>query len=300
MQREPGEFKIWHKQRHYAFVSQIGSGCYGRVYKAVDLNSDQEQFFAIKRIDVAWASRETLRREIQVHAGLNHPNVVALVDSFRSVTHVYIVTEFAGGGTLRDRVVAASPRGAGLGELETRRLFQQILRAVAYLQRESVAHRDLKLENIVLDHDGNVKLVDFGFANALPTGLMYTRCGTLDYMPPEIVEIAHARADIPYGGFAADMWSCGVILFVMLTGRLPFHDVSNAKVKQNILDMKYTTLMDVNTSHEARDLLAKLLVKDPVARLSVEQALAHQWCAGAARAPPSASPTAPPADAVPP
>jgi len=158
-----------------------------------------------------------LKREIAIMKILKHKNVIQLKEVLQSQNNIYIVLELITGGELFDKIVKAKK----FPENVARRYFQQLISAMDYCHNNGIAHRDLKPENILLDAEGNVKISDFGlsnFSNLDPTYLMQTTCGTPNYVAPEVLS---AKG---YVGFRADVWSAGVILYVMLCGCLPFED----------------------------------------------------------------------------
>ena len=296
--RCPGtpQFIIEHKQRRYAFLREIGSDGASRVYEAVDLNGPPEERFAIKRMDLATCGRSTsaLRADWNVLAALSHPNVATHSDFFRSATHAYIVAEHAEGGTLRAHVAqtvrgnrALAAQGA-LTEDMARRVAQQILSALAHCHDSHIVHGNLTLDTVLLDRNGNVKLTDFGTARATPNEWRFTYCGTLDYSAPEAIltdeSIAvrlrgaaepSSDAAAPVG---ADMWSCGVILYAMLVGRLPFQAENRSLVRTSILNGPLDIPPYITT--RAGELLRQLLEPDPATRMSSTAALHHGWMNG--------------------
>nr|BAD95977.1 Ser/Thr protein kinase [Lotus japonicus] len=159
---------------------------------------------------------EQIKREISIMKIVRHPNIVRLHEVLSSQTKIYIILEFVMGGELYDRIVQ---RGK-LSEDESRRYFQQLIDAVAHCHKKGVYHRDLKPENLLLDAFGNLKVSDFGLSALTKQGvdLLHTTCGTPSYVAPEVL------SNQGYDGAAADVWSCGVILYVLKAGYLPFEE----------------------------------------------------------------------------
>ena len=159
---------------------------------------------------------------------------------------------------------------ASITERVSRIIFKQIIIALDFLHNEGIAHRDLKLENIIVSSSYDVKLIDFGFSSERANDcLLTTYCGSYYYSAPEVLD------NQPYIGSAADMWSAGVILYTLVMGSLPFYDTSLPKLINKIMLGKYT--LSTNVSMECADLLSKFICIDPKKRYTAAQALAHQW-----------------------
>eukprot|EP01061_Rhynchopus_euleeides_P011322 TRINITY_DN20895_c0_g3_i3.p1 TRINITY_DN20895_c0_g3~~TRINITY_DN20895_c0_g3_i3.p1 ORF type:complete len:236 (+),score=86.05 TRINITY_DN20895_c0_g3_i3:281-988(+) len=209
----------------YQLDKTLGSGAFSKVKLGIDTETAKN--YAIKIIDKEQLQREhmeeQLKREIAVMKLLDHENVVKLYEVLQTQRHIYLVLEVVTGGELFDRIVAAKR----FDEKTARGFFQQLILGLYYCHTQQVAHRDLKPENLLLDGRDNLKITDFGLSNlqrgALndPKGggaMLQTVCGTPNYVAPEVLKEAG------YNGITADIWSCGVILFVMLAGYLPFDD----------------------------------------------------------------------------
>ncbi|RLN34133.1 CBL-interacting protein kinase 16-like [Panicum miliaceum] len=263
----------------YELGRMLGQGTFAKVYYARDLSaaaaagSGGSSSVAIKVIDKARLRRtegmvEQLRREISIMRMVRHPNVVGIREVLASRSRVFVVMEYARGGELFAKVA----RGR-LTEDRARRYFQQLVAAVGFCHRRGVAHRDLKPENLLLDEEGRLKVTDFGLA-ALPEqlrhdGLLHTQCGTPAYVAPEVLR---KRG---YDGARADLWSCGVVLYVLLCGFLPFQHDNYAKMYQKIFKADYQVPPWV--SGEARRLIARLLVVDPAKRASIAEIMLTPW-----------------------
>lgn len=209
-----------------------------------------------------------IEREIIIMKLLNHPNVLRLYDVWETNTNLYMVLEYAEKGELFNLLVERGP----LPENEAIRFFRQIIIGISYCHALGIVHRDLKPENLLLDHKFNIKIADFGMA-ALETEdkLLETSCGSPHYAAPEIV------SGIPYHGFASDVWSCGVILFALLTGRLPF-DEEDGNIRNLLLKVQsghFEMPEDDEISREAQDLIKKILVVDPEKRIKARDILKH-------------------------
>uniref|UniRef100_A0A0A8Y4C5 non-specific serine/threonine protein kinase n=1 Tax=Arundo donax TaxID=35708 RepID=A0A0A8Y4C5_ARUDO len=256
----------------YELGCVLGQGTFAKVYYARDLSAGGGSV-AIKVIDKARLRRtvgmvEQLRREISIMRMVRHPNVVGIREVLASRSRVFVVMEYARGGELFAKVA----RGR-LTEDHARRYFQQLVAAVAFCHTRGVAHRDLKPENLLLDEECRLKVTDFGLA-ALPEqlrhdGLLHTQCGTPAYVAPEVLR---KRG---YDGARADVWSCGVVLYVLLCGFLPFQHDNYAKMYQKIFKAEYQVPPWV--SSEARRLIARLLVVDPAKRISIPEIMRTPW-----------------------
>uniref|UniRef100_A0A8C8RIU1 non-specific serine/threonine protein kinase n=1 Tax=Pelusios castaneus TaxID=367368 RepID=A0A8C8RIU1_9SAUR len=280
------------KENGYLLSSRkIGSGAFSKVYLgyatqeklrqnyklASDLRSKRHSMVAIKIISTAKApleySRKFLPREIHsLNATYKHINVVQLYEMYRNSKRTYLVLELASRGDLLEHINATSDRREcpGLEEEEARRLFRQIVSAVAHCHNVGIVHRDLKCENILLDERGFIKLTDFGFANrySLKSSLMNTFCGSVAYTAPEILMCKK------YNGELADLWSLGVILYAMVTGKLPFKERQPHKMLHVI---KQGLSFRQPISPECQDLIQGLLQLKPGARLGLQQVATHRW-----------------------
>jgi len=201
---------------------------------------------------------------------LKHRNVIGLKEVLQSQNHIYIVLELVTGGELFDKIVKAKR----FSESVARRYFQQLISAMDYCHQSRIAHRDLKPENLLLDAEDNVKISDFGLS-ALTTSrdgnvqLLMTTCGTPNYVAPEVL------SEKGYNGFIADIWSCGVILFVMLAGYLPFEDESIkglfAKIEKGLFKMPDYF------SDGTKNLISKMLTVDPNKRIKMDEIMEDAW-----------------------
>ncbi|PKA65488.1 CBL-interacting serine/threonine-protein kinase 5 [Apostasia shenzhenica] len=256
----------------YEMGRLLGQGTFGKVYHGRDLRSGES--VAVKVIGKDQIQRDSaamagqIQREISVMRLVRHPNVVELREVLATRTRIFFVMEFVRGGELFDLVA----RGR-LPEDLARRYFRQLVSAVDFCHSRGVSHRDLKPENLLLDHRGNLKISDFGLS-ALPDqlrhdGLLHTQCGTPAYVAPEVLR---RRG---YDGARADVWSCGVILYVLLAGFLPFQDENLMRMYSKISRADYQ--IPPWFSPEARSLLSRLLVADPAKRASIAEILRLPW-----------------------
>ncbi|ORY30591.1 hypothetical protein BCR39DRAFT_558583 [Naematelia encephala] len=246
----------------YTLGRIIGEGTYGSVHLAT------HRLFgtrcAIKKIPKSVTPH--LTREIHHHRRLHHPHIVQLHEIVATETHVWLVSELCSGGELFDYLVE---RGRLL-EGEARRLFGELTVAVGWMHRQGVVHRDLKLENVLLDGELHVKLADLGFARENQKGkLLETFCGTTGYASPEML------AGRKYLGEETDVWSLGIILYMLLCGGLPFDDDDERVMKDLIMKGEYEEPEWL--SEEARSLIRAILRQDPGQRLTIEGILTHPW-----------------------
>ncbi|XP_073029909.1 CBL-interacting serine/threonine-protein kinase 1-like [Primulina eburnea] len=255
----------------YEFGRTLGEGNFGKVKFARHTDSDRP--FAIKILEkntiLDLKLTQQIKREIGTLKLLKHPNVVRLYEVLASKTKVYMVLEYVNGGELFDRIASKGK----LREAQGRKLFQQLIDGVSYCHNKGVFHRDLKLENVLIDANGNIKITDFGLS-ALPQhfrndGLLHTTCGSPNYVAPEIL------SNRGYDGAASDTWSCGVILYVILTGYLPFDDRNLAVLYQKI--MKGEAHIPTWLSLGVRNLIKRILDPNPRTRITRDEIKENDW-----------------------
>jgi serine/threonine-protein kinase HSL1, negative regulator of Swe1 kinase len=209
-----------------------------------------------------------IEREIVIMKLIDHPNIMRLYDVWETSTELYLILEYVEGGELFDYLCK---RGR-LSTPEALGYFQQIIAAIDYCHRFNIAHRDLKPENLLLDQDKNIKVADFGMAAWQmnnTNGLLRTACGSPHYAAPEVIE---GRA---YNGSSSDIWSCGVILFALLAGRLPFDDEDLHTLLEKVKIGLYE--MPQSIDKRAQELITRMLEKDVRKRITIEQILVHPF-----------------------
>uniref|UniRef100_A0ABI7VT69 non-specific serine/threonine protein kinase n=1 Tax=Felis catus TaxID=9685 RepID=A0ABI7VT69_FELCA len=267
---------------------KIGSGAFSKVYLAcatcermqhAKLASDPRgKHHAMVRWIISTAeapvefSQKFLPREISsLNATYKHLNVVQLYETYQNSQRSYLVLELAARGDLLEHINWVSERrcSPGLDEEEARRLFWQLVSAVAHCRSSGIVHRDLKCENTLLDDRGLLKLTYFGFAShwGLKSSLPSTFCGSVAYTAPEILMSK-------YNGEQADLWSLGIILYAMVTGKLPFKEHQTHRMLHL---MHHGPIFRLGMSPECRDLIRGLLQLRPCARLGLQQLAAHCW-----------------------
>ncbi|XP_027159254.1 CBL-interacting serine/threonine-protein kinase 9 isoform X2 [Coffea eugenioides] len=200
---------------------------------------------------------------------IKHPNVVSLIEVMASKTKIYIVLEYVDGGELFDKIA----KYGRLKEDEARRYFQQLINAVDYCHSRGVYHRDLKPENLLLDSCGSLKVSDFGLSafskQVRADGLLHTACGTPNYVAPEVL------TDKGYDGTSSDVWSCGVILFVLMAGYLPFDEQNLVALYRRIqkADFCFPTWF----SSSSKKLIKRILDPNPLTRITIPEILENDW-----------------------
>ncbi|KAI9267916.1 kinase-like domain-containing protein [Phascolomyces articulosus] len=264
-------FKKIHTIGSYKLLETLGIGEFGKVKLAHHVDTHQK--VAIKMIDKSYTEKANIRdkveREIALLKRLSHPSIIKLFDVIETEKHIGMVMEYASGGELFEYILNRDY----LEENVAREFFGQLISSVHYMHQKGVVHRDLKLENVLLlDDQRHIVITDFGFANNC-TGqedLLRTCCGSPCYAAPELL------VGTEYVGPAVDIWSCGVVLYAMVCGFLPFDDHHNMSLLYK--DMLEAPLMfPPRLSPEARDLLRQMLEPNPENRCKMETVLNHPW-----------------------
>lgn len=256
-----------HNLKHrYEFLETLGKGTYGKVKKAKERSG---RLVAIKSIRKEKIKDEQdlvhIRREIEIMSTLCHPHIITIYEVFENKDKIVIVMEYASQGDLYDYICDKR----NISEREARHFFRQIVSAVHYCHQNGIVHRDLKLENILLDGNGNVKIADFGLSN-LYHGDEYlqTFCGSPLYASPEIV---NGR---PYRGPEVDTWSLGVLLYTMVHGTMPFDGQNHKTLVQQISTGNYRK---PNNPSDACGLIRWMLMVNPECRATIEDIAGHWW-----------------------
>lgn len=281
------------KQKHpifnneYEILSSLGEGNTSKVYLARSLKDPTKQV-ALKLLREEFLQRDSdsiksVEQEIQILQGLKHGNIVNILGygsdghvkkpSGREITNlVYILLEYVTGGLLFDLCQTVG----GMGEDDGRYFLQQMIEVIGYMQSKGVVHRDLKLENILVDNDINLKVADFGFATYKKINKLNSYRGTMTYMAPEIKE------GKTYDGKQIDMFSTGVILFIIVQGIFPFKEAKKDEYFYNLilngkLDQYWAKVGGQNLSPEFKDLILKMFSYDGSKRPTVEELKNHPW-----------------------
>ncbi|KAL9376869.1 hypothetical protein Peur_030989 [Populus x canadensis] len=250
----------------YQLGRTIGEGTFAKVKLAVD--STDGRPLAIKIMDKKKVMQSHLKdqREIRAMKLLHHPGIVRIHEVIGTKTKIYMVMEYVSGGQLADKLSYAKK----LRESEARRIFHQLIDAVDYCHNRGVYHRDLKPENLLLDGKGNLKVSDFGLSALQKTAsLLTTTCGSPFYIAPELI------ANKGYEGAAADVWSCGVILFELLSGYLPFDERNLIMLYKKISAADYTCPQWFTESQ--KKLISRILDPNPRKRITLPEILEDEW-----------------------
>lgn len=236
------DYRAFLASRGYIVKETLGCGSYSKVKLAMDLTG-KANLVAIKIVDTGRAPRDYqskfMPRELAIWPTLRHRHLCALHESFSDRQRVYMVGEYASRGDMLHHIQQCGV----LEERQARQWLRQTMDAVHYMHQSGLAHRDLKLENLLLDDGWNIKLCDFGFAKALGRNLSQTYCGSKSYAAPEILR------GQPYDPVKADVWAMGVILYIMVTGKMPFDEGKPNKQlleEMRALDFKWYKYADVS------------------------------------------------------
>lgn len=266
------DMPIMHDSDRYDFVRDIGSGNFGVARLMRDKLT--KELVAVKYIERGDKIDENVQREIINHRSLRHPNIVRFKEVILTPTHLAIVMEYASGGELFERICNAGR----FNEDEARFFFQQLISGVSYCHDMQVCHRDLKLENTLLDGSPapRLKICDFGYSkSSVLHSQPKSTVGTPAYIAPEVL----LRQE--YDGKLADVWSCGVTLYVMLAGAYPFEDPDEPKdfrkTIHRILSVQYSIPDNIQISPECRHLISRIFVADPKARITIPEIKKHEW-----------------------
>ncbi|XP_022933618.1 serine/threonine-protein kinase SAPK3-like [Cucurbita moschata] len=256
----------------YEPLKELGSGNFGVAKLVRDKNTNE--LVAVKYIERGEKIDEKVQREIINHRSLRHPNIIRFKEVFLTPTHLAIVMEYAAGGELFGRICSAGR----FSEDEARFFFQQLISGVSYCHSMQICHRDLKLENTLLDGSPTpqLKICDFGYSkSALLHSQPKSTVGTPAYIAPEVL----ARKE--YDGKISDVWSCGVTLYVMLVGAYPFEDPEDPrdfrKTISRILSVQYSIPDYVRVSMECRNLLSRIFVANPAKRITIQEIKHLPW-----------------------
>ncbi|XP_044506977.1 SNF1-related protein kinase catalytic subunit alpha KIN10-like [Mangifera indica] len=253
---------------NYKLGKTLGIGSFGKVKIAEHALTGHKVAIKIlnRRKIKNMEMEEKVRREIKILRLFMHPHIIRLYEVIETPNDIYVVMEYVKSGELFDYIVEKGR----LQEDEARVFFQQIISGVEYCHRNMVVHRDLKPENLLLDSKCNVKIADFGLSNIMRDGhFLKTSCGSPNYAAPEVI------SGKLYAGPEVDVWSCGVILYALLCGTLPFDDENIPNLFKKIKGGIYT--LPSHLSPGARDLIPRMLIVDPMKRISIPDIRQHPW-----------------------
>ena len=278
------------KINFYLYGRRIGQGAFGKVN--IGLNILTGRVVAIKSfkktpIEKLKHKMIKIQYETELMKRFNHKNITKILEVFNDEEYMLIIMEYINGGNLFSFV----KKRRKLSEKMAKFLFRQIILGIQHIHSKNVVHRDIKLENLLIDFNNNVKICDFGIGRVLNSEdeILYDKCGTPMYMAPEIIL---ANKEKGYKGFPVDIWSSGITLYIMLSGNLPFNLKNKKEKKENISlnsiknhnnsylqnqIINFNPKEIENISEEAHDLLKGILNKDPTKRLNCAQILNHPW-----------------------
>lgn len=263
-----GEMGFVESIGRYRVGRTIGAGTFAKVRLAVD--ADTGATVAVKVIDKRMVIRNNLmyqvKREITAMKLLNHPNIVKIYEVIATKTKICLVMEYVSGGQLSDKLSYLKR----LDEKEAKKYFYQLIDAVDYCHRRGVYHRDLKPENLLVDNQGNLKVSDFGLSVLKKPGqFLSTSCGSPCYVAPEVIQ--HKS----YDGAAADVWSCGVILFELLAGYLPFQDCSLTNLYRRISRAQFVFPQWLSVPQ--KKIIIRILDPSPITRAKISDIFDDKW-----------------------
>ena len=260
---------------NYELCNYIGKGGFGRVYKVRHKLSNQ--YRAMKIIQCKSSSEnhsETINKEINILKSLDHPNILKVYEFYLSEKYVYIINELCTGGELFDKIVDVKH----FSESVACNIMRQLLSAMAYCHEKGIIHRDLKPENILIESSEekdkeffHIKIIDFGTCEILKKKKLTEQIGTSFYIAPEVIKNSYNEK--------CDLWSCGVILYILLCGSPPFYGKNEKEIFRKILDGNFTFRQKIwnKISTEAKNLVLKLLQVNPTKRISAQEALEDVW-----------------------
>ncbi|XP_009776430.1 serine/threonine-protein kinase SAPK3 [Nicotiana tabacum] len=259
-------------EERYEPLKELGSGNFGAARLVRDKKT--KELVAVKYIERGKKIDENVQREIINHRSLRHPNIIRFKEVLLTPTHLAIVMEYAAGGELFARICSAGR----FSEDEARFFFQQLISGVSYCHSMEICHRDLKLENTLLDGSPTprLKICDFGYSKS---GLLHSQpkstVGTPAYIAPEVL----SRKE--YDGKVADVWSCGVTLYVMLVGAYPFEDPEDPrnfrKTIGRIMSAQFSIPDYIRISADCKNLLSRIFVANPSMRITIPEIKKHSW-----------------------
>ena len=261
-------------EKYYTFIKELGHGSYCHVYRCQSNSSGN--VYACKKFIKKYIKNEgRIKTEIDLLRETDHPNIIKLYDTFEDKEFLYLIMEECNGGELFQRLAENAKNNKNYTEKDAAMIMKQILQAVNYLHSHGVCHRDLKPENILfssMDANSQIKIIDFGLSKVLKQidQIMKGEVGTLYYMAPEVIMGKYNEK--------CDVWSCGVILYILLSGHPPFYSKNEDKLKQKICSMNYNFDLPVfsTISEDAKELIKKILVKDDE-RPTIAEILKSPW-----------------------
>jgi len=259
--------------KQYEFRQELGRGAFSVVYMAVNKSTNEK--YAVKVInkkDLGKDYEKNLKMEVDILKKVNHPNIIALKELFDTPDKLYLIMELVTGGELFDKIVEKG----SYTETEAGTLVRKIVSAVEYLHNLGIVHRDLKPENLLLkraDNDLEIAIADFGLSKIVGQQMMMqTACGTPSYVAPEVLNASGYGKEV-------DMWSIGVITYILLCGFPPFYGDTVPEIFEQIMEANFDYPEEYwgAVSKDAKDFINRLLVVDSDKRMSAGEALKHAW-----------------------
>ena len=273
----------------YKYGRLIGQGAFGKVNLGLNILTGRVvaiKSFNKKNLNSNSENMKKILYETNLMKKLNHPNITKILELFEDKEYILIIMEYINGGNL----FSFLKKRRKVSEKTAKFLFKQIILGIKYMHNQNIVHRDIKLENILIDLNNNIKICDFGIGRVLssPDQLLFDQCGTPMYIAPEILLSTKENG---YKGFPVDIWSSGIALYILLSGSLPFSfkngqsisiEESKKNDNNNSEELQFSIIHNEpkyieNISDEARELLNGLLNKNPEKRLTCEQILSHPW-----------------------
>ena len=263
------DIKVIKQIGDYSLGTELGSGAFGKVVLGKHILTNE--LVAIKILDKMILSHtpddyQSVKQEINILKSVKHKHIVQLYEVLQTSRHIFIIMEYCEGKDLLDYILTKSK----LSEEESLKYFQQLINALFYLHSQNIAHRDIKIDNMLLDRNRDLKLVDFGLSTKYPDdNLLDQPCGTVVYAAPEVLQGRE------YHGMLADVWSSGIVLYGMLSGYLPFGEQDDEVNRKNIImgRINYPSYF----SECVKDLLMHMLDLDPMTRYTLQEVRSHPW-----------------------
>ena len=259
---------------YYKIIRIIGEGGCGKVYEVK--NQKTSEHFACKKLSkVNVINLEKFKNEISIMSKMDHPNIVKLYEIYESHRSLYLITELCRGGPLLKKITERAKKKNMYSEKDAAKIFKQIMSSLEYCHNQGVSHRDLKPENILYLNDedeknNSLKIINFVFSKHFKIHKLSSKVGSIHYVSPEVLEQTYTEK--------CDIWSAGVLLYLLLSGNLPFKGSDENEILSNIKLIKYD--LDnkswENISNEAKDLIRHMLVPEKE-RFSAKEVLAHPW-----------------------
>ncbi|RKP19119.1 Pkinase-domain-containing protein, partial [Rozella allomycis CSF55] len=262
--------KIGKRIEKYSIGKTIGSGSTGKVKLGIDTTTGERVAIKIimrdNEIKSMTAREVRIQREVVLMRLMDHPNIVKFHDIVATDDLYFMISEYINGGQMLDFIIAHGK----LREKQARRFFRQLLSAISYCHENGIVHRDLKIENILIGSDGQIKLIDFGLANFFDVQYcLKTFCGSLYFAAPELL------SGKLYTGPEIDIWSLGIVLYVLVCGKVPFDDMNATILHEKIKagQVEYPSYL----SSDLKDLLSKIIQTDPLKRIPLNEIIDHPW-----------------------